>query len=55
VAAAILPAHGASVAMVTNRLQVDGTPRASEPMWRASLAAAHAELHEQGKEAISWN
>jgi CubicO group peptidase (beta-lactamase class C family) len=40
VAVAILPAYGASVALVTNRLHVHGTPSATEPLWELALHAA---------------
>jgi CubicO group peptidase (beta-lactamase class C family) len=40
VAVGILPAFGASVALVTNRLHVHGTPSATEPMWQLALRAA---------------
>ena len=40
VAVAILPALGASVALVTNRLHVRGTPSATEPIWERALRAA---------------
>jgi serine-type D-Ala-D-Ala carboxypeptidase len=40
VAVAILPAHTASVALVTNRLHVHGPPAATEPMWELALRAA---------------
>jgi CubicO group peptidase (beta-lactamase class C family) len=41
VAVAILPARGASVALVTNRLHVHETPAATEPLWELALRAAH--------------
>jgi CubicO group peptidase (beta-lactamase class C family) len=40
VGVAIVPALGATVAMVTNRLHVAGAPRATEPMWEVALRAA---------------
>ncbi|HEX5195239.1 MAG TPA: serine hydrolase domain-containing protein [Solirubrobacteraceae bacterium] len=40
VAVAILPDYDASVALVTNRLHVHGTPAATEPMWQVALQAA---------------
>jgi CubicO group peptidase (beta-lactamase class C family) len=42
VAVAIVPALGATVAMVTNRLHVAGPPHATEPMWTLALRAACA-------------
>jgi serine-type D-Ala-D-Ala carboxypeptidase len=44
VAFAVLPAHRASVAMITNRLHASGPPRPTEPMWLRVLAAAEAHL-----------
>jgi CubicO group peptidase (beta-lactamase class C family) len=40
VAVGILPALGATVALVTNRLHVPGVPRATEPIWELALRAA---------------
>jgi serine-type D-Ala-D-Ala carboxypeptidase len=44
VAFAVLPDHGASVAMITNRLHAGGPPRSTERMWLRALAAADAHL-----------
>jgi serine-type D-Ala-D-Ala carboxypeptidase len=40
VAVGIVPALGATVALVTNRLHVRGDPRATEPAWELALRAA---------------
>ena len=40
VAVAIVPALDATVAMITNRLHVTGSPRSTEPMWQLALRAA---------------
>jgi CubicO group peptidase (beta-lactamase class C family) len=40
VAVGIVPALGATVALVTNRLHVPGVPRATEPIWELALRAA---------------
>jgi serine-type D-Ala-D-Ala carboxypeptidase len=40
VAVGIVPALGATVALVTNRLHVPGVPRATEPFWELALRAA---------------
>jgi serine-type D-Ala-D-Ala carboxypeptidase len=40
VAVGIMPALGATVALVTNRLHVPGVPRATEPIWELALRAA---------------
>ena len=44
VAFALLPQHGAAVAMITNRLHVSGPLRSTEDMWLRVLAAAELEL-----------
>lgn len=44
-AVGVVPEHGAAVVLATNRLHVDGPPRATEDMWRDALAAAHRSLH----------
>jgi CubicO group peptidase (beta-lactamase class C family) len=44
-AVGIVPEHAAAVVLATNRLHVDGPPRATEDMWQAALAAAHRSLH----------
>jgi CubicO group peptidase (beta-lactamase class C family) len=46
VAFALLPARGAALAMVTNRLHAPGPPRSTEDMWLRVLAAAERELAE---------
>lgn len=45
---AVLPDHGASVVLATNRLHVRGVPTPNEPMWRAALGAAHGAIHVAG-------
>jgi CubicO group peptidase (beta-lactamase class C family) len=45
VAMAVLPDHGATVALVTNRLHVTGTPHSTEVMFRDALGAVHRQLH----------
>jgi CubicO group peptidase (beta-lactamase class C family) len=44
-AVGIVPTHGATVVLATNRLHVEGPPRATEEMWQDALAAAHRSLH----------
>ncbi len=45
VAFAVIPGHGATFALVTNRLHVRGEPAATEAMASAALDAAHRHLH----------
>jgi CubicO group peptidase (beta-lactamase class C family) len=45
VAMAVLADHGATMALVTNRLHVTGTPRPTESMFRVALDATHRQLH----------
>lgn len=45
---AVLPRHGASVVLATNRLHVNGTPAPCEAMWQAALTAAHRYVHDVG-------
>lgn len=45
---AILPEHGATVVLASNRLHVEGLPTPNEDLWAAVLPAAHALLHEAG-------
>ena len=45
VALAVLPRLEATVALVTNRLHVRGTPRATEPMWEIALRGARNHCH----------
>ena len=45
IAIGIVPLHAATVVLATNRLHVDGPPRATEEMWLCALAAAHRALH----------
>jgi len=42
---AVLPRHGATVVLATNRLHVSGPPVPNETLWRPALDAAHALLH----------
>lgn len=42
---AILPEHGASVVLATNRVHVRGEPVPNEVMWAPALDAAHRLLH----------
>jgi len=44
---AVLPEHGASVVLATNRLQVRGEPTPNEQMWLPALQAAHRLLHRE--------
>jgi CubicO group peptidase (beta-lactamase class C family) len=43
---AVLPEHGATVVLATNRLQVRGEPVPNEELWAPALHAAHRLLHE---------
>jgi CubicO group peptidase (beta-lactamase class C family) len=45
---AVLPDHGASVVLATNRLHVRGEAAAFDPLWQQALAAAHRDLHDAG-------
>jgi serine-type D-Ala-D-Ala carboxypeptidase len=45
---AVLPGHGATVVLATNRLHVSGQPVPNETLWRPALDAAHALLHAAG-------
>ncbi|WP_232664560.1 serine hydrolase domain-containing protein [Pseudonocardia sp. TRM90224] len=42
---AVLPEHGATVVLATNRLHVEGAVALNETMWVPALHAAHVELH----------
>ncbi|MEJ3651835.1 serine hydrolase domain-containing protein [Actinomycetes bacterium KLBMP 9759] len=42
---AVLPEHGATVVLATNRLHVEGPLALNETMWAPALQAAHEELH----------
>jgi serine-type D-Ala-D-Ala carboxypeptidase len=43
----VLPAHGLTVVLATNRLHVAGDPPAFEPWWSAAVQAAHRAWHER--------
>lgn len=43
--AAIIPAHGATVVLATNRLHVLGTAMTNDALWARVLPAVHAVLH----------
>ena len=47
VAFAVVPDQDAAVVMITNRLHVQGTPRATEDMWLQGLAAARTHLEQR--------
>ena len=54
VAVAVLPELGASVALVTNRLHVEGDPRPTEPMWETALRAAIEHLRATTPGGRNW-
>ncbi len=54
VAVALLPELGASVALVTNRLHVEGDPRSTEPMWETALRAAVEHLRTTTPGGRNW-
>lgn len=41
----VIPSHAATVVLSTNRLHVEGAPRATEEMWLTALPAVHQALH----------
>jgi len=45
-ALAVLPDHGATVVLATNRLHVEGQPVTNDQLWPAALRVAHAGLHD---------
>src|SRR5699024_10188816 len=44
----LMPSHGASIVLATNRLHVRGDPVPLDPLWQTALAAAHRTLHADG-------
>ena len=49
----IVPRHGASVVLATNRLHVPGEAADFGPLWLDGLAAAHRALHAAGAPAVA--